>query len=420
MASKKLAVVVGVNKYADPTIHELKGAETDAQEVRALLTEHGDFEVADGHFLVGTAATHAAVRGAISDLLWKTDPSAVTLFYFSGHGFQDSYGTGYIAPYDMDKQRPLVHGIEMQGLRRLALRSPNKEAVVLIFDCCYSGIAAEEGTRGPAEATDTAEKCFSDLADVQQDKATATGVFVFSSSAKDETSRELPKCAHKLGKGDPHDHGAFTYHLIEGLMGLAADREGGEISVAMMRKHVDAALRGANQTFKCYESSATNPEGIILARVTDLALLATTLDKIKAKLDSKDLRDVILAAGDLSRVLKDRPNYGPAKELHSKVESGLKTCGQKCLLWIRSNKIELLQQGCRVSDDLEDLVCDLSLGRIEAEHEKKSELMNLLACLLRAVQGNWSVSRLLPFLQVPEPAPQRSPSKLNMGTRGNQ
>ena len=134
MADPKRAVIVGVNEYEDPSIPVLKGAENDAREVKEILTQQGEFEVAPDHFLIGRNATYQNVRRALSDLLWKTDPSPVSLFYFSGHGFQDSYGAGYIAPWDMEKQRPFVKGIEMQGVRRLALQSQHKDAVVLVLD----------------------------------------------------------------------------------------------------------------------------------------------------------------------------------------------------------------------------------------------------------------------------------------------
>ena len=67
MAGKKQAVVVGVNKYADPTIPELKGAEKDAKEIRDILTEHGDFEVDEDHCLLdrGPRTRRCAEQSAI-------------------------------------------------------------------------------------------------------------------------------------------------------------------------------------------------------------------------------------------------------------------------------------------------------------------------------------------------------------------
>src|SRR6266481_7567039 len=109
METVRRAVVIGVNKYEDDTIPELKGAENDASELHQRLSdlESGGFEIRKEHFLVGPKATCDAIRKAISDLLWKTDSSTLSLFYFSGHGFHDDYGNGYIAPWDMRRDEPV-------------------------------------------------------------------------------------------------------------------------------------------------------------------------------------------------------------------------------------------------------------------------------------------------------------------------
>src|ERR1043166_3307154 len=90
------AVVVGINKYKDRGIPELRGAENDAQGVfdRLRNPDIGNFEIADTHFLTGPEATCEKVRRAISDVFWKTTASDVALFYFSGHGFVDGYDDG--------------------------------------------------------------------------------------------------------------------------------------------------------------------------------------------------------------------------------------------------------------------------------------------------------------------------------------
>src|SRR5260221_13322641 len=52
MATSRQAVVIGVNKYEDDNIPELKGAENDAAEVRQRLAdkESGGFKIEDRHF----------------------------------------------------------------------------------------------------------------------------------------------------------------------------------------------------------------------------------------------------------------------------------------------------------------------------------------------------------------------------------
>src|SRR5687767_10120203 len=119
MAEPRRAVVVGVNKYMDVKIPELKGAANDALEMRRTLIDSGGFQIEDSHVLLDKDATCQAVRKAISDLLWKTEACSLALFYFSGHGFEDGRGNGYIAPHDMASNEPFVCGIRMQELREL-------------------------------------------------------------------------------------------------------------------------------------------------------------------------------------------------------------------------------------------------------------------------------------------------------------
>src|SRR5258707_233441 len=143
MAGVKRAVVIGVNEYKDDRVIPLSGAVNDAEEVRDRLRDLGKFEVADNHFLVNRNATCTAIRKAMSDLLWKMDSSPLSLFYFSGHGFHDEYGNGYIAPYDVDSREPLVSGIRMQEIKEVLLAAKNKDVALVILDCCYSGVATE-------------------------------------------------------------------------------------------------------------------------------------------------------------------------------------------------------------------------------------------------------------------------------------
>lgn len=98
--AERRAVVVGINKYEDPAVRpELRGAENDAREVFARLLKFGGFDIdKKKHLLLGSAATCENMRRAISDLFWKKDPCDIAVFYFSGHGFLDDYGNGYLAP----------------------------------------------------------------------------------------------------------------------------------------------------------------------------------------------------------------------------------------------------------------------------------------------------------------------------------
>jgi hypothetical protein len=276
---------------------------------------------------------------------------------------------------------------------------------------------------GSIEAQHTDENCFSGMQEVETIKGEAEGVFILSSSAADETSRELSDCQHKLGKEmASHDHGAFTFHLLEGLYGLAGG-EGGDISVKTLRDYIDEHGRNPNQTFKLFSSRESNAGRIILAHATDMVELSASLAKVEEYLKSGDYPNFFMAADALSGVLKNRPNYQAAKDLKSQLEKGLATCRQKSLVWLNKYKFPtLMQQDRLLCDSLQAFLTQLSLEQIE--RYKRDAMLGVAITLVEAAQGDWPVERLLPFFlsrEPPEPPPS-SPLKTQLkgSARGTQ
>jgi hypothetical protein len=261
--AERRAVVVGINKYEDPAVRpELKGAENDAREVFARLKKFGGFDIdKNKHLLLGDTATCVNIRRAISDLFWKKDPCDIAVFYFSGHGFLDDYGNGYLAPWNHEYKDPLVHGIRMQELREYFLANNNKTEALLILDCCHSGVTAE-AKKGTADLNGR----FYDSLTNNHVSVIGNGKFILASSGADEKSREL-NAAHGIRILDKkldelefddlekHDHGVMTYHLLEGMNGGAAD--GDKVKIGRLydyvRDKVHAYRDDTSKNFKVYD-----------------------------------------------------------------------------------------------------------------------------------------------------------------------
>ena len=80
----------------------------------------------------------------------------------------------YLAAHDMLFDATLVHGIRMQELRDRALAA-KKQNVLIILDCCYSGLATagiQERAVSPIPAP--VEPCFSSM--------NGSGKFILASS----------------------------------------------------------------------------------------------------------------------------------------------------------------------------------------------------------------------------------------------
>lgn len=239
---RRQAVIVGVNEYEDPNIKHLPGAKNDAEEIYYKLKDPdiGNFEIPEDHFLVGEVATCKNIRKAISDIFWKEDYVDLALFYFSGHGFTDGYGNGYIAPYDMVYESPLACGINMHDLTQIISSSVNKQSAMSILDCCYSGIATTHDKPIP-DPDDAVRKVQEQLKFKSTEKtSTGEGRIILASSARDQTTKEINDCTHD-SKISPHPHGVYTFFLLEGLEGKAASKTG-ILTLEEIRSYVERRM----------------------------------------------------------------------------------------------------------------------------------------------------------------------------------
>ena len=164
---------------------------------------------------------------------WGVDE--VFLFY-SGHGVPDLDAAdgpiGYLLPTDVPPGAPAFGGYALTLLMS-QLEALPVEQVTVFLDACFSGLTPAgslvpgvSGTFGVAvaEPTETAR------------------VSVLSA-----TDFNRPQFAHWL---DAREHGAFTWHLLDGLNG-AADRDGdGTIRLTELEFHIGRALAfaGFDQT----------------------------------------------------------------------------------------------------------------------------------------------------------------------------
>ena len=64
---------------------------------------------------------------------------------------------------------------------------------------------------------------------------------ILASSEPDKVSREINDCIHD-DNDSPHSHGIFSYHLIEGLNGKAADPDTGIITIDNLKKYISTEM----------------------------------------------------------------------------------------------------------------------------------------------------------------------------------
>lgn len=198
------ALVVGINDYPKCP---LSGCIDDAVQLASLLERHSD---GSPNFSVRKVLSDSneikrgTLKGEIDDL-FSGDPE-VALFYFSGHGYLNSYG-GYIVTPDFEKYD---EGVSMDDILKAANHSSAKNRII-ILDCCHAG------AMGSPSIT---EGRFSELAD---------GVTVLVACREKETAMESEKS------------GVFTSLLLDALHGGSADLLG-NVSPGSIYAYVDRAL----------------------------------------------------------------------------------------------------------------------------------------------------------------------------------
>lgn len=135
---RKVALMVGINQYADPNIPALETALPDASAVGDLLREQLGYDVK-----LLPNATRADIVVALNQLAREVGPNDSVTIYYAGHGYvSEKNNTGYWIPSDARSLTP-ENWISNNDIARLLNNIPAKQ-VMLVSDSCYSGSLAKE------------------------------------------------------------------------------------------------------------------------------------------------------------------------------------------------------------------------------------------------------------------------------------
>jgi len=351
LQSKKIAIVVGIDKYNDVQIPQLAGAENDANELFELLTsEAGGFVNEEKNLLINKQARQRDILDRISEVFRQDEEFDIALFYFSGHGFVDKKEDLYLSTCDVKKRDPYVGGIKVNDLRNQIYSSENKRNAIMVLDCCYSGVATE-GTRGDGSETikDLIPVLDRNIGNIK-DKNYGTGKFTISSSANDQVSYEKKECTHPGDNKEPHTHGEFTYYLLEGIRGGAEDKTTGEITLLSLQQYINQKL-----VEKKRQNSYINiSEGSNLNAIT----IALSLEKFGSYITSlADTIETYFPEGDSSFPVfrKIRQGTVKLKEMKSKKPDDLKILTFSDLLEskLKKYKEEVIAWCTRLPDDVQ-------------------------------------------------------------------
>lgn len=222
--AKLWLLLVGVNDYQDIGLPSLRYPALDCQGLEEALVKATEGfpnkEVVVHHDFAAKTPKLENIRKSLQKIVSQSQPHDSILLYFSGHGMLEPNTQEAVLCFsDTNKSSLLDTGLPMQELVEILSKSPAKQQL-LCLDTCHSGDMALLGAgAGSARDGDIAPLSNStpQLMNVLRQRASQSkGFCALLSCDRGQQSWEFPE----LG------HGVFTYYLMRGLSGEAADTTG--------------------------------------------------------------------------------------------------------------------------------------------------------------------------------------------------
>ena len=220
---KSWALVIGINDYGHHH-PKLANAVHDAEAIAKILKDLFSFDSVILLFDV------AASRDAILECLKDTLPSQIGpddrfVFFFACHGTtrKTTSGTdrGYLIPYNAQYGK-YVDYIDMSEVKDACSWVPAKH-ILIILDCCFSGIAAISSRSVPIATP-------KQLSDVYLKRITEKKAWqVLTAGATDDLVAD---------SGSRPQHSAFTSALLSGLEGLADQNSDGIFTASDLAAYI--------------------------------------------------------------------------------------------------------------------------------------------------------------------------------------
>jgi len=287
------AVVVGISDYQHPTIPDLRFADRDAEAFANFLRSPAGGSLDDDHLKVLTNqnATAGRIAEALDALVEQTNEGDQVIIYFSGHGDVERKTIsqpGFLLCWDSPARVYMGGGTySLAFLQEIVttLSTQNKAKVVVVTDACHAGkLAGSQIGGAQITGANLAQQYFNEVK--------------ILSCQPNEYSIE----GEQWGGG----RGVFSYHLVDGLFGLADLNADGWVTVGEMTRYLEDRV---------------TPE---VAPLSQVPMLRGNSTERLAAVDAKLLAD--LKAGRISqmKILSPIEVRGVEDEVLSGVDSSVR------------------------------------------------------------------------------------------------
>ncbi|HAD14808.1 MAG TPA: hypothetical protein DCF33_20465 [Saprospirales bacterium] len=283
------AVVVGISDYQDHAIPDLRFADKDALAFANFLRSPAGGALDDDHLRVLTngQATAGRIAEALDGLIEQVKEGDQVIIYFSGHGDVEGKKIsqpGFLLCWDSPSRVYMGGGTySLSFLQEVisTLSMQNKARVTVITDACHAGKLAGSQIGG-------AQLTSANLA-----KQYANEIKILSCQPN-EFSLE----GEQWGGG----RGAFSYHLVEGLVGLADRNNDGAVTVGeidrYLEDHVTAEAAPQSQVPMLLGNKTDRLSTVNAAVLADLRKNKSGGLPVFAATESRGLEEEVLAKVD--------------------------------------------------------------------------------------------------------------------------
>jgi hypothetical protein len=231
--SKRYALIIGVDKYADGSISTLDGASNDAKALADALTRHAGFPDDQVILLASDQPpqrqpTREEILLRLSNLRGAVPKDGLLVVAFAGHGVERN-GQAYLLP-----SNARIHGdielLQETSISVTRMRDSIKavgvgQALIFLDACRNDPASGRSDSVNPL--TDAYMRGFN--FDVRNREVTAFATLY---------ATEVGKRAYEYKE---KRQGYFTWALVEGLQGAAAD-ERGEVTLSRLIRHVQETV----------------------------------------------------------------------------------------------------------------------------------------------------------------------------------
>lgn len=252
-------LIVGINAYKNPR-HRLNYAVADANAIGERLRERasGIFTDVRVTSLIDTQADKAGITGALRAVAAEAGARDVFVFYYAGHGVMSGDGGAagdfFLVPYDVTQlygadEQLAAKALSSKELLEFSKTIPAQKQLFLLDACQSAGALQTVAMRGAAE-----EKAIAQL-------ARSSGTHWITASGSEQFATEF----------DQLGHGAFTYALLDGLLGKG-DNGDGRVTVNELKAWLESQVpelthkyKGTPQYPASYGYGQDFPVGVVTA-----------------------------------------------------------------------------------------------------------------------------------------------------------